>query len=138
MAHLLLSRADPHARSALLHDDRGDRLPGSLDLRPSAEEQDAIRDVPTGDEGLRPVDDDLVALGGEASPHAGGVRAGRRFGDRQGSEPSLCDGGQEPALLLCGAEVDERLHAVEVGGEDDPRGSAGLGDELHGLEIEGV
>ena len=100
-----------------------------VDLAPLAEQQVEVGDVAVGDEGLAAVDDDVVAVRREARRHAGGVRAGVRLGDGERAEPAFGDARQQALLLLLGAEVDQRLHAVEVGGADDAGRGAGLGDD---------
>ena len=117
-AHLPIRLAGLVARCAALDDqvrdlviagDRGDR--------------DVARDLGAGvgDELLRAVDDPLVA--GEAGAGLGvaGVRAGLGLGEPEGAELApRAEIGQEPLLLVVGAEQVNRLGAERgVGAERD-------------------
>ena len=123
---------------ALLQDQHRDAFLGAGNAFPLAEQQVKVGHVAVGDEGLAAVDDDLVALLAEGRAHAGGVGSRTRFGDRQRAEAALGDARQQPLLLLLGAPVDQRLHAVVVGGPDDAGGGAGLADLAHAGEVGGV
>ena len=136
VTHLVLEPADREARRALLDDQCRDGAFVVGDLAPFAEQQDALGDVTVGNEDLGAVDDDLVASRREPGLHAGGVRAGAGLGDGESAKAALGDPRQQAAPLLLRAEVDQRLHAVEIGGVDDAGRRAGAGNRLHRLEID--
>ena len=134
--HLVFRAPRRETRRILLHDQRRDRAARIVDLAPLAEHQQQVGGVAAGDEGLAAVDDDVVAVRREARRHARGVGARIRLGDGERAQPARGDARQQPLLLLLAAEIDQRLHAVEVGGVDDAGGGAGLRDDLHHGQIE--
>jgi hypothetical protein len=114
------------------------RLAPVLDLAPLAEQHVEVRVRAVGDEGLGAGDDDLVAVRPELGLHPGRVGARGRLGDRQRCERPFGEARQEALLLRFGAEVDQRLHRVEVGRPDDAGRRARFRDLAHAFEVGGI
>ncbi|MNK91885.1 hypothetical protein D3C87_1120020 [compost metagenome] len=136
--HLVFQPHHGQPWRVLFKDQHRDALLGTSNALPLAEQQVEIGHIAIGDEGLATIDDDLVAVLPEGGPHAGGVRAGPRLGDGQRTQTTLSDARQQPLLLLLGAPVDQRLHAVVIGGPDDPGGRARFTDLSHATQVGGV
>ena len=137
-AHLLLRRPDRQTLCALLQDQDRNGPPVVGNLGPLAEQEVEVRNPAIRDEGLRPVDDNLVAIRLEPRLHPGRVRSRVRLGDRQRAKAPFGDARQQAGALLVGAEIDQRLHAVEGGGIDDARRRACFRDDRDDLQVEGI
>jgi len=136
--HFVLLAEHLETRRSLFQNEDGDRSAIVGDPGPFAEDEDQIGDVAAGDERLAARHNDLVAVRGEARRHVGRIRAGTGFGDRQCRERSCGDARQQAPLLLLAAEIDERLHGVEIRRPDDAGRRASLGDLSDASEIHGI
>ena len=119
MAHFFFQPDDFETGCALFKDQSRDGFFGIINLRPFAEQQNPVGDIAVGDENLGAVDDDVVTVGREAGFHAGGIRSGFRLGNGQSTQTAFGDQRQQTLFLLLGADIDQRLHAVIIGGIDD-------------------
>ena len=84
---------------------------------------------------LPPVTTILSPSGVKRGRHMRRVRSGIGLGDRQRRERSIGDTRQQAPLLLLVAEVDQRLHRVEIRRPDDAGRRAGPADFAHTGEI---
>ena len=72
--------------------------------------------------------------------HLGGVGADLRLGEREGGDFAAGDAREEPALLLLGAEEDERLRDADglMGGEEGGEVAAIAAEEHSGAAVVGL
>jgi len=136
--HFVLLAEHLETRRSLFQNEDGDRSAIVGDPGPFAEDEDQIGDVAAGDERLAARHDDVFTFGRKARRHVGRIRAGTGFGDRQRRERPCGDARQQAPLLLLAAEIDERLHGVEIRRPDDAGRRASLGDLSDASEIHGI
>jgi hypothetical protein len=121
-----------------LHDGDRDRVLAGAERGPLAEKHQEIAHVSAGDEDLRAVDNDVIAVGAESGLHARRIRAGVRLGERERYECAFGDARQPAFFLLFAAEIDERARAMEIRRPYDARRGARLADLAAAGEVHGI